>query len=185
MLTEPTFCRNSSINFSIDNRYDNRFIHLGRPIFTVNHNGARVYNPDHTWYRACACYTREAPLTQSATWVSDHCYTKARLSSCSVDPLRLQQLYLLPVQPACWYKLNCNLSNDHEILFFSQHRPPTIRHFFPLAGVIAGYCAMTLAFHVLQKICRIKISIQFISTFGRNIALPLKYLGPVTASTKI
>ena len=25
MLTEPTFCRNSSINISIDNRYDNRF----------------------------------------------------------------------------------------------------------------------------------------------------------------
>ena len=70
MLTEPTFCRNSSINISIDNRYDNRFIHLGRPIFTVNYNGAGVYNSDYTWDRACACYTREAPLTQSANWVS-------------------------------------------------------------------------------------------------------------------
>ena len=47
MLTGP-FCRNSSINISIDNRYDNRFIHLGRPIFTANHNGACVYNRDYT-----------------------------------------------------------------------------------------------------------------------------------------
>ena len=37
--------------------------------------------------------------------------------------------------------------------------------------------AMILAFHV--KICRINI-LQFMSTFGRNIALPLENLGPVT-----
>ena len=68
MLTEPTFCRNSSINISIDNRYYNLFIHLGRPIFTVNHNGASVVKiPDDTWDRPCACYTREAPVTQFAT----------------------------------------------------------------------------------------------------------------------
>ena len=54
--------------------------------------------------------------------------------------------------------------------FFSAS---TIHHFFPLAVVIAGDCAMTLAFHVLQKICRMNISLQFISTFGRNITLPL------------
>ena len=90
MLTEPTFCRNSSINIWIDNRYDNRFIHLGRPIFTVSHNGACVYTTDYTWDRACACYTREAPLTQSANWVSDHRYSTARFSYCSVNPLRLQ-----------------------------------------------------------------------------------------------
>ena len=118
MLTEPTFCRNSSINTSIDNRYDNRFIHLGRPIFTVNHNGACVYNSDYTWDRACACYTREAPLTQSANWVSDHRYSTARFSYCSVKPLRLQKLYLLLVPPDCWYKHNCNRFNDHERLFF-------------------------------------------------------------------
>ena len=90
MLTEPTFCRNSSINISIDNRYDNRFIHLRRPIFTLNHNGSCVYNRDYTWDRACACYTREAPLTQSANWVSDHRYSTAWFSYCSVNPLRLQ-----------------------------------------------------------------------------------------------
>ena len=81
---------NSSISISTDNRYDNRFIHLGRPIFTVNHNGDCVYTTDYTWDRACACYTREAPLTQSANWVSDHHYSTTRLSYCSVNPLRLQ-----------------------------------------------------------------------------------------------
>ena len=74
MLTELTFCRNSSINISIDNRYDNRFIHPGITIFTVNHNGACVYTTDYTWDRACACYTRETPLTQSANWASDDRY---------------------------------------------------------------------------------------------------------------
>ena len=43
MLTELTFCRKSSINISIDNRYYNRFIHLGRTIFPVNHNGASAF----------------------------------------------------------------------------------------------------------------------------------------------
>ena len=60
------------MNISIDNRYCNRFIHLGRPIFTVNSSCAPVYNPDHIWERACACRsgnTREALLTQSATQV--------------------------------------------------------------------------------------------------------------------
>ena len=90
MLTEPTFCRNSSINIPIDNRYDNRFIHLGRPIFTVNHNGACVYNSDYTLDRACTCYTREAPLFQYANWVSDHRYSTARFSYCSINPLRVQ-----------------------------------------------------------------------------------------------
>ena len=28
-----------------------------------------VYNPDHIWDHACACHTREAPVTQSATRV--------------------------------------------------------------------------------------------------------------------
>ena len=57
--------------------------------------------------------------------------------------------------------------------YFSQHRTQTIRHFFPLGRCVAGDCAMTLAFHVLQKICRIKISSWFISTFGRDIPLPM------------
>ena len=50
-----------------------------------------------------------------------------------------------------------------------------------LAVVIAGDCTKALAFHVLQKISRIKIPLQLISTFGRNITLYLEYLGPVAA----
>ena len=69
------------------------------------------------------------------------------------------------------------------------HTPHThtreIRHFFLLAVVIADDSAMTLAFLVVQKISRIKLSLQFISTFGRNIALSLRYLGPVTVFQKI
>ena len=37
-------CRNSTlINISIENRYYNRFIHLERPIFPVNHNGTSLF----------------------------------------------------------------------------------------------------------------------------------------------
>ena len=70
---------------------------------------------------------------------------------------------------------NCNRLNDHERLsFFSQHRPPAIHHFFLLV-VIAGDCAMTWAIHALQKICCIKLSLQFISPFGSNITISLEY----------
>ena len=163
-----SFCCKSSMKISIDDCYCNRFIHLGRPIFPVNHNSASVYNPDHIWDRPCVCYTRKTPDTQSAAWVLEHGYSTAWSSYCSVNPLRRQWLYLLPVPPACWYKLNCNRFNDHERLFFSHHRSPAIHHFFLLA-VIAGDCAMTWAFHVLlhndlsiprapEKKCLIKIS---------------------------
>ena len=60
------------MNILIDNRYCNRFIYLGRPIFFVNRSGASVYNPHDIWKRACAYqsgYSRKAPLTQSATQV--------------------------------------------------------------------------------------------------------------------
>ena len=67
---------------------------------------------------------------------------------------------------------------------FSQHQPPAPRHqqschFFLLAVMVAVDCALTLAFHVVWKICRIKTSLQFISTFGHNITLSLEYLGSV------
>ena len=91
LLIELTFCCKSSMNISIDNRYCNLFIHLGRPILPVNHNGATVYYPDHIWDRACTCYTREALVTQFPTWMSEHHYcSTAQSSYCSVNPLRLQ-----------------------------------------------------------------------------------------------
>ena len=72
----------------------------------------------------------------------------------------------------CLYKLNCNLFNHHERLdFFSQHQPPAILHFFLLV-VIAGDCAMTWSFHVLQKICHIKniITIYLVYTCYQGIS---------------
>ena len=90
-------------------------------------------------------------------------------SYCSINPLRPKNCIYLQSDLSCLYKLlyNCNIFNDHKRLYFSLHRPaPAVRHFFWLA-VKAGdgrqrnqphHCAMTWAFHVLQKICRIKLS---------------------------
>ena len=158
LLIELTFCCKSSMNISIGNRYCNRFIHFARLIFPANHNDAFVYNPDHIWDRACACYHSRGTghpicdLSVGASWLASLKLLLFRQRIAS--PI----MYLLPVSSACWYKLYCNRINDHERLFFSQHRPPVIRHFFLLAVVIAGDCTMTWAFHVLRKICRIKIS---------------------------
>ena len=73
MFTEPTFCRDSSINISIGNRYYNRFINLGRPIFSLNHSGASaatVFTIPTTFGIAHApCYTRAEGATQSAARV--------------------------------------------------------------------------------------------------------------------
>ena len=72
------------------------------------------------------------------------------------QPITSPKLYLPSSPLSCLYKLNCNLFNQHQ-RFSSLHRPPAIRHFFLLV-MIAGDYAMTWAFHVLQNICRIKIS---------------------------
>ena len=73
MFTEPTFCRNSSINISIGNRYYNRFINLGRPIFSLKDSGASaatVFTIPTTFGIAHApCYTRAERATQSAARV--------------------------------------------------------------------------------------------------------------------
>ena len=63
--------------------------------------------------------------------------------------------------------------NGHERLFFLSIGPQQSAISSRWGAVIAGDCAMTLAFHVLQKVCRIKISLQFISTYRRDIPLPL------------
>ena len=63
--------------------------------------------------------------------------------------------------------------------FIFSHRPPEIHYLFLLV-VIAGDCTMTWAFHVFQKICHIKISLENISTFECSITIPLEYLLPVT-----
>ena len=123
-----------------------------------------VYNPDNIRDRACTVlHSRWAgrpicdPTRIIATW----------FSYWSINPLRPQTCIYLQSDLSCLYKLNFNIFNHHERLYFSLHRPaPAIRHFFWLA-VIAGdgrqrnqsrNCAMTWTFHVLQETCRIKLS---------------------------
>ena len=139
-----------------------------------------VYNPDNIRDRACAVlHSRWAghpicdPSRIIATW----------FSYCSINPLRPPNCICLQSDRSFLYKLNCNLFNHHARLHISLHRPASaIRHFFWLVVIAGGGrqrnqsrdCAMTWAFHVLQNICRIKISWQFISTFGRNMTISLE-----------
>ena len=143
------------MNMSIDNRYCNRFIHIGRPIFSVNRSGASVYNPDDIW---------ECAVLHS--WCTAHpiCDPSRIIATRVLDALTVPWSHI--VCNNCiyihshllrWYKLNCNRFNHCERPIFSQLRPPaTIHHFFLLWS---GYCAMTLSFHVLQKKCCTKIFI--------------------------
>ena len=73
LLTEHKFCRKLSSSISIDSRYCNRFINLGRLIFPLNHSGASaatVFTIPTTFGIVHArCYTRAERPTQSATQV--------------------------------------------------------------------------------------------------------------------
>ena len=116
-----------------------------------------VYNPDNIRDRACAVlHSRWAghpicdPSRIIATW----------FSYCSINPLRPQNCIYLQSDLSCLYKRNCNIFNHHERRYFALHRPA------PAIGQLLVGCvqrnkprdsAMTRAFHVLQKICRIKM----------------------------
>ena len=146
------------MNMSIDNRYCNRFIHIGRPIFSVNRSSASVYNPDDIWERACAVlHSRDTahPICDPSRIIATrhlNALTVPWSHNVSNNCIYIHS-YLLR-----WYKLNCNRFKTD---FFSQHPPPARghqrqsgHHYFLLWS---GDCAMTLAFHMLQKICRMKI----------------------------
>ena len=103
--------------------------------------------------RVSGCYTREARVTQSATWVG---------SSLLDSPMLLLYFIVFTLT----YLFDCIYVHlmTMEDWLFSQHRPPAQRHqqschLFLLAVVTSGDCA----FHVLRKICRIKniITIYF------------------------
>ena len=108
LLIEHKFCRKLSGNISIDSRYCNRFINLGRPIFSLNHSGASVatvFTIPTTFRTAHArCYTRAERATQSAT----------RVGSPLFDALKVY----LQSDLSCLYKLNCNLFNHQDLMFF-------------------------------------------------------------------
>ena len=95
-LTEHKICRKSSRSISIDNRFCNRFINLGRPIFSLNHSGASAATvftfPDNIRDRACAVlHSRWAghPIC-GPSWIIIIWF-----SYCSVNPLRLQNCIYL------------------------------------------------------------------------------------------
>ena len=68
-----------------------------------------------------ACHPICDPSQIIATWVS----------YCFVNPLCPQNCFYLQSDLSCLYKLNDNIFNHHERLYFSLHRPaPAIRHFF-------------------------------------------------------
>ena len=90
LLTEHTFCRRLSRSSSIDSRYGNRFINLGRPIFPLNHSGASaatVFTIPATFGIAHArCYTRAERATQSAT----------RVGSSLLDSITVPSTHFVP-----------------------------------------------------------------------------------------
>ena len=153
------------MNMSIDNRYCNRFIRIGRPIFSVNRSSASVYNPDDIWERACAVL--HSPGTAHPICDPSRIIATRQLNALTVpwshnvsNNCIYTHSYLLR-----WYKLNCNRFNhcERSIFFLSiGHQPGAISD-NPAAISSCwdpGDCAMTLAFRVLQKICRMKIFIK-------------------------
>ena len=74
LLTELTFCRKSSMNISIDNRYCNRFIHLVRLIFPANHNSASLCleSRPHLWSRMCVSVLHSLGTPTNLRHESDH-----------------------------------------------------------------------------------------------------------------
>ena len=84
------FFRKLSRRISIDSRYCNRFINLGRPIFPLNHSGASaatVFTIPTTFGIAHArCYTRAERATQSAT----------RVGSSLLDSLTVPSTHYVP-----------------------------------------------------------------------------------------
>ena len=172
MLTEPTFCRNSSINISIDNRYT-------IDLFTSEDR----YLP---WITTATVFTLPTTLGIAHARV-----TLARRRSpylrtgCRIIATQQLDSLTVPSTPYvfnnCIYFLSYLLAGTNIIAidliamkdFFLSIGPQQSAISSRWGAVITGDCAMTLTFHVLQKICNIKISLQFISTFGRDIPLPL------------
>ena len=169
MLTELTFCHKSSTRISIDNRYYNRFIQLGRPIFPVKYNGAVLF-------------TQSRPHLGSRMRVShSRCTGRPIFDQSRIIATRQLDAFTVPsthyVSNNCIYVRSHVFTGTDSIVIdlmtmkdwlYSQHRPLAPRHqqsfyFFLLAVVIAGDCPITLAFHMLRIICHIKkiITIYF------------------------
>ena len=129
------------MNISIDNRYCNWFIHIGRLIFLANHNDASVYY--HIWDRACACYHSQGtgqPICDLSVWAS----FIRQLEALTVPPTHCfanNRIYFQSRLLAGTNSIAMDLMTMKDY-FLSQHRPPAIPHFLLLAVVIAGDCVI-------------------------------------------
>ena len=115
------FCRKLSRSISIDSCYCNRFIDLGRPIFSLNHSSvsaATLFTIPTTFgiahARCCSRWTGHPICNPSRIITTWWCWC----SYCSVNPLRPKNCIYHESYLSCLYKLNCNLLNHHETFFF-------------------------------------------------------------------
>ena len=134
-----SLCHKSSMNMSIDNRYCNRFIHIGRPIYSVNHSGAFVYNPDNIWECVCAVlhsWGCAHPICKPSLIIAARqldCLTVPWSHNVSNNCIYIHSHLLR------WYKLNYNRFNhcerpifscDQAALWMVQSVCPSARHTF-------------------------------------------------------
>ena len=159
------------MNMSIDNRYCNRFIHIGRPIFSVNCSCASVYNPDDIWERACA-------VLHSRGTAHPICDPSRIIATRQLNALTVPWSH--NVSNSC----NCNRFNHCErpIFCLSIGHQPGATSDNPAA--ISSCCDQVVAQWLQHSTCSRKhvawkYSLKFICTFRRNISLPLQYLRPV------
>ena len=144
LLTEYKFCRKSLRSISINNRFCNRFINLGRPIFSLNHSGASaamVFAIPTTFGIAHApCYTCDERATQSAARRGSSLF-----DFCTVPPTHYVPKIVFTFTPICRACKNsiAIYSIIMRDLFFSLHRPaPAIGHWHGGWTTFHGKCPM-------------------------------------------
>ena len=110
------------MNISIANRYCNRCIHIGRPVFPVNHDGVSVYNPTFGIAHARVAAKHEKHRSPNLRPDSDHRWSMLTISSTHnvSNNCIYSQFHLV-----CLHEVNCNWFITMKGRFFSQHQPPT------------------------------------------------------------
>ena len=125
------------MSISIDSRYCNRFINLGRPIFPLNHSGASaatVFTIPTTFGIAHArCYPRAERATQSATQVGS-----SQLDSLTVPSTHYVPKIVFTFSPICRACTNSIaiyliIMSDFIFLCIGPHQQSAI-HVFLLVG---------------------------------------------------
>ena len=159
MLTELAFCCKSSKKFqSILDITIDLLTSEDRYFPWITTSPHCVYNPDHIW--DCAYTCRVTVVRHRSPNLRPECRI---IATWQFNALIVLSTYYVSSNCIYFQSHLCAGTNSIAInlitmkdYLFSQHRPPAIPHFFLLAVVIAGDCAMILAFHMLQKICRMK-----------------------------